>query len=74
MNTQHAMWDYNVWHDGGRSADDLDAWAYDLDEARRRAAVYLARTGVTPDITRYPIRETEAGWQTDTLGGGEAVA
>ena len=63
MNTQHAMWDYNVWHEEGRSADDLDAWAYDLDEARRIAADYLARTGVTPVITRYLLRKTPDGWE-----------
>jgi hypothetical protein len=60
------MWDYNVHHEAGRSPEDLDEWASDLDEARQIAAGYLIRTGVAPIITRYPMRETPNGWETDT--------
>lgn len=67
------MWDYNVWHEDGRSAGDLDEWTDDLEEARQIAADYRARTGVAPVITRYPMRETPDGWETDTRDGGERV-
>lgn len=63
------MWDYNVWHEDGRSPEDLDAWTDDLEEARQIAADYLARTGAAPIITRYPMRETPDGFR--HLSGGE---
>ena len=63
------MWDYNVWH-----VDGLDLWTDDLATARQWAAEHLASEGQVATITRYPMRETEDGWQTDTLAGGEVVA
>ena len=59
------MFDYNIHHEAGRSAEDLDAWTEDIDEARQIAVAYFDKTGIVPAITRYPMRETVDGYETD---------
>jgi hypothetical protein len=59
-----AGWDHNIY--GEWDSASIDDWTSDLDEARQIASAYLARTGVAPIITRYPMRETPDGWETDT--------
>ena len=67
--TDETRFDFNVWNEDG-----LDEWTEDVIHARFLAVRYRAKTGTPAHITKYPIRETEDGWQTDTLAGGEVVA